>query len=77
MLPAPAARRDLPDVISVNPYLIWCDPVNIFESLVWFLYLSFREQGQQQPWQVMATIDQADIRGSEPHNHDPSGAASD
>ena len=24
----------------------------------------------------MATIDQADIRGSEPHNHDPSGAAS-
>jgi len=44
---------------------------------VWFLYLSFREQGQQQPWQVMATIDQADIRGSEPHNHDPSGAASD
>ena len=25
----------------------------------------------------MATIDQADIRGSEPHNHDPSGAASD
>jgi hypothetical protein len=57
--------------------LIWCDPVNIFESLVWFLHLSFREQGQQQPWQVMATIDQADIRGSEPHNHDPSGAASD
>ena len=25
----------------------------------------------------MATIDQADIRGSRPHNHDPSGAASD
>jgi hypothetical protein len=25
----------------------------------------------------MATIDQSDIRGSEPHNHDPSGAASD
>jgi hypothetical protein len=36
-----------------------------------------RGQGQQQPWQVMATIDQADIRGSEPHNHGPSGAASD
>jgi hypothetical protein len=57
--------------------LIWCDPVNIFESPGWLLYLSFRGQGQQQPWQVMATIDQADIRGSEPHNHDPSGAASD
>jgi hypothetical protein len=42
-----------------------------------FLLLPFRGQGQQQPWQVMATIDQADIRGSEPHNHDPSGAASD
>jgi len=27
-----------------------------------------RGQDQQQPWQVMATIDQADIRGSEPHN---------
>jgi hypothetical protein len=63
--------------ITGKPSLIWCDPVNIFESLVWFLYLSFRGQGQQQPWQVMATIDQADIRGSEPHNHDPSGAASD
>jgi hypothetical protein len=38
---------------------------------------SVRGQDQQQPWQVMATIDQADIRGSKPHNHDPSGAASD
>ncbi len=59
--------------------LIWCDPVNIFESLGWFLFLHllFRGRSQQQPWQVMATIDQADIRGSEPHNHDPSGAASD
>jgi hypothetical protein len=64
-------------LIVGKPCLIWCDPVNIFESLVWFLYLSFRGQGQQQPWQVMATIDQADIRGSEPHNHNPSGAASD
>ncbi len=60
-----------------KPCLIWCDPVNIFESLGWFLHLSFRGQDQQQPRQVMATIDQADIRGSEPHNHDPSGAASD
>ncbi len=43
--------------------MIWCDPVNVFEWLGWFLYLSFRGQDQQQPWQVMATIDQADIRG--------------
>ena len=68
-----AAPGQTPDAIS----LIWCDPVNIFEWLVWFLHLSFRGQGQPQPWQVMATIDQADIRGSKPHNHDPSGAASD
>ena len=67
----------VPSGWSPTRKLIWCDPVNIFESLGWFLYLSFRGQGQQQPWQVMATIDQADIRGSEPHNHDPSGAASD
>src|SRR5271169_92972 len=25
-----------------SPSLIWCDPVNIFESLGWFLHLSFR-----------------------------------
>jgi len=36
-----------------------------------------RGQGQQQPGQVLATIDQSDIRGSKPHNLDPSGAASD
>ena len=66
-----------PPFDSGTTSLIWCDPVNIFEWLVWFLHLSFRGQGQPQPWQVMATIDQADIRGSKPHNHDPSGAASD
>jgi hypothetical protein len=44
------------------------------DALVFFFE---RGQGQQQPRQVMATIDQADIRGSKPHNHDPSGAASD
>jgi hypothetical protein len=67
------------DRIVANSEVIWCDPVNIFESLGWFLFLHlpFRGQGQPRPWQVMATIDQADIRGSEPHNHDPSGAASD
>ena len=64
-------------VMSPIRKLIWCDPVNICELVGRFLLLSFRGQDQQQPWQVMATIDQADIRGSEPHNHDPSGAASD
>jgi hypothetical protein len=37
----------------------------------------FRAQSEQQSGQVLATIDQSDIRGSKPHNHDPSGAASD
>ena len=36
-----------------------------------------RRQSEQQSEQFLATIDQSDIRGSEPHNHDPSGAASD
>jgi hypothetical protein len=36
-----------------------------------------RGQGEQRAEQFLATIDQSDIRGSEPHNHDPSGAASD
>jgi hypothetical protein len=56
--------------------LIWCDlSIAAIAGVVFVVVL--RGQGQQQPWQVMATIDQADIRGSEPHNHDPSGAASD
>jgi len=45
----------------------------VFAVAVAFL----RVQSEQQPGQVLATIDQSDIRGSEPHNHDPSGAASD
>jgi hypothetical protein len=36
-----------------------------------------RGQSEQQPGQFSATIDQSDIRGSKPHNLDPSGAASD
>ena len=36
-----------------------------------------RGQGEQQSGQILATIDQSDIRGSKPHNLDPSGAASD
>jgi hypothetical protein len=42
-----------------------------------FVFAFVRGQGQQQPGQVLATIDQSDIRGSKPHNLDPSGAASD
>ena len=45
--------------------------------VVVFAFVVGRGQGQQQPGQVWATIDQSDIRGSKPHNLDPSGAASD
>jgi hypothetical protein len=57
--------------------LIWCDPVSICELSLRFLFLPFHGQSQLQQWQLMATIDQADIRGSKPHNHDPSVAAYD
>jgi hypothetical protein len=62
--------------------LIWSDPVNLccIGGVVFAVVVVFaadREQGQQQPGQVLATMDQSDIRGSKPHNLDPSGAASD
>jgi hypothetical protein len=44
---------------------------------LFFAFVVFQGQGEQQPGQVLATIDQSDIRGSKPHNLDPSGAASD
>ena len=69
-------------VSDVERSLIWSDPVNrckicgvVFVDVVGCFV--FRGQGKQQPGQVWATIDQSDIRGSEPHGHDPSGAASD
>jgi hypothetical protein len=45
--------------------------------VVVFAFVVVRGQGQQQPGQALATIDQSDIRGSKPHNLDLSGAASD
>jgi hypothetical protein len=42
----------VPGGLPATRQLIWCDPVNICESLGLFLFLSFRGQGQQQPWQV-------------------------
>jgi hypothetical protein len=34
-------------------------------------FVVFQGQGEQQPGQVLATIDHSDIRGSKPHNLDP------
>jgi hypothetical protein len=47
----------------------------VFVVVVCFVVV--RGQSEQQSGQFSATIDQSDIRGSEPHNLDPSGAASD
>ena len=52
-------------------------PLHIDGVVVDFVFAVVRGQGQPQPGQFEATIDQSDIRGSKPHNHDPSGAASD
>ena len=41
------------------------------------VFVVVRGQSEQQSGQFSATIDQSDIRGSEQHNLDPSGAASD
>jgi len=58
--------------------LIWSDRVNTAQLWGCSVVFAFvRGQSEQQPRQILATIDQSDIRGPEPHNHDPSGAASD
>jgi hypothetical protein len=46
-------------------------------SVVVVGFVVYRGQSEQQSGQFLATIDQSDIRGSKPHNLDPSGAASD
>jgi hypothetical protein len=45
-------------------------------ATVFFLF-SFQEAAQIVVEMVFATVDHSDIRGSKPHNRDPSGAASD
>jgi hypothetical protein len=59
--------------------LIWSDRVNLSDPgfFVVVVFVVGRGQSEQQSGQFSATIDQSDIRGSEPHNLDPSGAASD
>jgi hypothetical protein len=59
--------------------LIWSDRVNLCDLWVFVVvvFVVVRGQSEQQSGQFSATIDQSDIRGSEPHNLDPTGAASD
>jgi hypothetical protein len=48
-------------------------PLVSFEQLA---FCVFEQQADDSPG-AYATIDHSDIRGSKPHGHDPSGAASD
>jgi formylmethanofuran dehydrogenase subunit E len=57
-----------------NSSLIWNDLSTT--STVLFSY-STQEAARVAIEEAVATIDHSDIRGSEPHNRDPSGAASD
>jgi hypothetical protein len=64
---------------AVDSGLIWSDRVNLCDLWVFVVvvFVVVRGQSEQQSGQFSATIDQSDIRGPEPHNLDPSGAASD
>jgi phosphatidylserine synthase len=55
--------------------LIWNDPVNLARWSTYLILLADEAQGTVEV--AMTTVDHSDIRGSEPHNRDPSGAASD
>ena len=66
--------------------LIWNDPVkparwsiqSIVHQRVLSSLLDVREHAASEVAEpAIATVDHSDIRGSEPHNRDPSGAASD
>jgi hypothetical protein len=57
---------------------VTCQPLHIdgVVLVVVFAFTVVRGQGRQQTGQVSATIDPSDIRGSEPHNLDPTRAIS-
>jgi hypothetical protein len=59
--------------------LIWNDLSTTNSVLSFFLHSFFflQEAVRVAIEEAITTIDHSDIRGSEPHNRDPSGAASD
>jgi hypothetical protein len=58
--------------------LIWNDLSTRNSVLSFFFHsCSSQEAAQVAAGEAITTIDHSDIRGSEPHNRDPSGAASD
>ena len=72
------ARRD-DDPGTAALLLIWNDLSTTNSVLSFFLHSFFflQEASRVAIEEAITTIDHSDIRGSEPHNRDPSGAASD
>jgi hypothetical protein len=63
-------------------FLIWNDLSSAISCFSFFFFLSSPvilpcEAAQVAVEVAIATVDHSDIRGSKPHNRDPSGAASD
>jgi hypothetical protein len=64
--------------VTVLALLIWNDLSTRNSVLSFFFHsCSSQEAAQVAVGEAITTIDHSDIRGSEPHNRDPSGAASD
>jgi len=78
-------RQQLNDLFALNRrvmkayLLIWNDLSTTNSVLSFFLHSFFflQEASRVAIEEAITTIDHSDIRGSEPHNRDPSGAASD
>jgi hypothetical protein len=72
-------KRLWPDTfVDVDHNLIWNDLSTRNSVLSFFFHsCSSQEAAQVAVGEAITTIDHSDIRGSEPHNRDPSGAASD
>ncbi len=64
---------------ATHIHLIWNDLSTTNSVLSFFLHSFFflQEAARVAVEEAVTTIDHTDIRGSEPHNRDPSGAASD
>ena len=76
------AVNDITDAKTLAHLLIWNDLSSAIFCFSFFFFLSSpvilpREAAEVAVEAAIATVDHSDIRGSKPHNRDPSGAASD
>ena len=71
--------RRLPNLIWKDPVKSarWCQQSLVIRAFVFVFPYGSRDAASVVAETAIATIDHSDIRGSEPHGHDPSGAASD